>query len=153
MSVLLGYGNGSFEAKTVYPTDLPPDPFAVGDFNNDSRMDIVLANNVNNSVRVLLSYGNGTYIVQTVYPTDLPPDSIAMGDFNGDNRLDIVIGSNMNNTCGTVQKAIHDAKEDIQRTMDDNTKTNAEKKRMITELVNEVEELSTQLDHMQQYDR
>ncbi|CAF1090376.1 unnamed protein product, partial [Didymodactylos carnosus] len=55
--------------------------------------------------------------------------------------------------CGTVQKAIHDAKEDIQRTMDDNTKTNAEKKRMITELVNEVEELSTQLDHMQQYDR
>ncbi|CAF5142922.1 unnamed protein product, partial [Rotaria sp. Silwood1] len=39
-----GFGNGSFETETRYSVGSYPEAIAVGDFNNDTRLDIVVAN-------------------------------------------------------------------------------------------------------------
>ena len=65
VSVLLGYGNGSFANQTMYSSGSRPVFVVVADFNNDSRLDIIVANDGSNSVSVLLGYGNGSFANQT----------------------------------------------------------------------------------------
>ena len=86
MSILLGYGNGSFANQTTYPTSSAPISVAVGDFDNDTRLDLAVANINNNTVSILLGYGNGSFANQTTYPTGAGPVSVAVGDFNNDTR-------------------------------------------------------------------
>ena len=97
VSVLLGYGNGSFANQMTYSTGSYPYSVAVGDFNNDTRLDIVVANYGNNNVSVLLGYGNGSFANQMTYSTGSDPQSVAVGDFNNDTRLDIVVANYDNN--------------------------------------------------------
>jgi hypothetical protein len=52
---------------------------AVGDFNNDTRLDIAIANSDGNNVGVLLGFGNGSFTDQVKYPTGSIPSSIAIG--------------------------------------------------------------------------
>ena len=67
----------------------------VVDFNNDSRLDIVVANYWANNVGVFLGNGDGTFSSQVNYSTgsDSGPCAITSGDFNNDNRLDIVVAN------------------------------------------------------------
>jgi hypothetical protein len=44
ISVLLGYGNGSFAAQTTFLTGYLPIGAAVSDFNGDNRLDVVVTN-------------------------------------------------------------------------------------------------------------
>jgi hypothetical protein len=100
IGVFLGYGNGLFSIQTIFPTgnNSNPNAVAVGDFNNDNRLDIAVANLESNNIGVFLGYGNGTFCSQVTYTTgsSAQPNSIAVGDFNNDNQLDIVV-SNSNN--------------------------------------------------------
>lgn len=41
-STLLGYGNGSFADQISYSAGLGPVSLGIGDFNNDSRLDMVM---------------------------------------------------------------------------------------------------------------
>ena len=74
---------------------------AVGDFNSDSHLDIVVANSESDNVSVLLGNGNGSFANQTRYSTVSLPQSVAAGDFNNDSRLDIVI-ANVGSDCVSV---------------------------------------------------
>ncbi|CAF5056045.1 unnamed protein product, partial [Rotaria sp. Silwood1] len=74
-----------------YSTGLSPRSAAAGLFNNDTLMDIVVANSYDNNLSVLLSYGNGSFAKQTTYSTGSSPISVAVGDFNSDARFDIVV--------------------------------------------------------------
>jgi hypothetical protein len=104
LGVFLGYGNGSFFSQATYSTDPGSVPYSValGDFNNDSRLDIVVANNGANNVGVFLGYGDGTFSTQVTYSTESGsgPSSVAVGDFNNDNRLDIVVANTGTNNLG-----------------------------------------------------
>ena len=71
--MLLGYGNGSFDNQMTYSTGANPSSAAVGDFNNDTRLDIVVANWDSNTVSVLLGYGNGSFANQMTYSTGSNP--------------------------------------------------------------------------------
>jgi hypothetical protein len=97
VGILLGNGNGTFASQTTYSTDANSQPYsvAVGDFNNDSRLDIAVANLGTNNVGILFGYGDGTFANQTTYSTsdDSYPKAVAIGDFNNDGRLDIIIAN------------------------------------------------------------
>jgi hypothetical protein len=56
VGVLLGYGNGSFGKQTSYLMGYGSHPYAVaiGDFNNDTWMDMVVANYDEQGVDILL---------------------------------------------------------------------------------------------------
>ncbi|CAF5043191.1 unnamed protein product, partial [Rotaria sp. Silwood1] len=75
-----------------------PWPVTVVDFNNDTRLDIVVANFGDNTVSILLGYGNGSFANQTTYSTGAAPQSVAVGDFNNDTLLDIVVANFGDNT-------------------------------------------------------
>ena len=61
MSVLLGNGNGTFQARLSFDTDIQPNSVAVWDFDGDGRSDLVTANVYHNTASVLLGNGNGTF--------------------------------------------------------------------------------------------
>lgn len=54
VSILLGNGDGTFQAHMDYATPLGPNQVAVGDFNGDGTLDLASANFNSNSVSVLL---------------------------------------------------------------------------------------------------
>ncbi|CAF1080970.1 unnamed protein product [Rotaria sordida] len=97
LGIFLGYGNGNFTTQMTYPTNSFPGliswpcSVAVGDFNNDTRLDIVVANSAANNIGILLGYGNGSFANQTSYSSSYSPQSISVGDFNNDICLDIVV--------------------------------------------------------------
>lgn len=65
---------------------------AVGHFNRDGKLDIVVANALDDNVSVLLGRGNGTLAPQVTYSSGLlsSPHCAALGDLDGDRDLDIV---------------------------------------------------------------
>ena len=95
IGVLLGHGNGSFDEQIIYPTGLGSRPYAlvVGDCNNDTYLDIFVANYGTETIGVLIGYDNGTFVEYVTYSTGLGsrPNAITVLDFNNDNRLDIAI--------------------------------------------------------------
>ncbi len=89
-TVLLGNGNGTFQAPQSYG---PGDLVTLADFNGDGITDVALANYSPSQVIVLLGNGNGTFQAPLTYPLESGPEAIAVGDFNGDGRADLVLGS------------------------------------------------------------
>jgi hypothetical protein len=102
--IFLGFGDGTFLSLTTYSTGSgsTPSSLAVGDFNNDHYLDIVVADYGTNNIGIFLGYGNGTLANQIVYSTDpgISPCSVAVGDFNNDNQLDIVVVTYANGLVG-----------------------------------------------------
>jgi hypothetical protein len=87
------------EANSSIRDNFHPHSTAVGHFNNDDLLDIVVANSGTNEIGVFLRYDNSTFANQTTYPTDLYsiPYAVTVGDFNNDQQLNIAVaiyGSN-----------------------------------------------------------
>ena len=68
-SVLLGNGNGTFQARQSFGTGSYPYSVAVGDFNSDGRRDLVTADEGSNTASVLLGNGNGTFQAKQSFGT------------------------------------------------------------------------------------
>jgi uncharacterized protein (TIGR03437 family) len=73
---------------------------AVGDFNQDGRQDLAVANLAGNSVTVLLGNGAGGFIAAPGSPfaVGAAPASVAARDVNGDGRLDLAVANSGGNT-------------------------------------------------------
>ena len=95
IAIFLGYGNGSFGRVVTYSSGTYSDPRAivVGDFNNDTRQDLAIANSETNNVGILFGNGDGTFQIIITYSTGFysHPDSIIAGDLNNDHWLDIIV--------------------------------------------------------------
>jgi hypothetical protein len=104
VGVFLGYVSESFLSAPAYSTGLfsRPTSIAVGDFDNDTRLDVVVANNGTDNIMVLFGSGYGTFVSQRTYSTgnDANPCWVAVGDFNNDSRLDIVVANSGTNNVG-----------------------------------------------------
>ena len=64
---------------------------AVGDFNNDGNLDIVVANLSPSTVDVYLGNGNGTFKTPISSNTTEGSYFVTVGDFNNDGKLDIAV--------------------------------------------------------------
>jgi FG-GAP-like repeat/FG-GAP repeat len=91
VSILLGKGDGTFQAKTDYAIDLGPGSLAVADFNGDGKLDLAVANNVSNSISIILGNGDGTFQTHVDYPSVNGPWGIAEADLDGDKVIDLVV--------------------------------------------------------------
>jgi hypothetical protein len=97
ISILLGNGDGTFQAEQRFIVGDGPFSVALADLNGDNLIDIVTANEISNDISVLFGLGGGTFNPQQVYPVGEGPDSLAIADFNVDANLDIiVVNSNTN---------------------------------------------------------
>ncbi len=100
VSVLLGNGNGTFQAQQTFATGADPGSVTVGDVNGDGNLDLVVADFAGvNMVSVLLGNGNGTFQAQQTFATGVFPDSVALFDVNGDGQPDIVVAGVINNVA------------------------------------------------------
>ena len=101
-SVLLGNGNGTFQARQSFGTGSQPYSVAVGDFNGDGKSDLVTADYDGNTASVLLGNGNGTFQAKQSFGTGSAPRSVAVGDFNGDGVKDLVTADYDGNTASVL---------------------------------------------------
>ncbi|CAF2152836.1 unnamed protein product, partial [Rotaria magnacalcarata] len=86
----------------AYSTGSYPQSVAVGDFNNDTLLDVVVANYVSTTVSVILGYHNQAFRNQMTLITGngSRPRSLAIGDLNNDGQIDIVVANSGTNTVG-----------------------------------------------------
>ncbi len=73
----------------MYSTVDSPFSIAVGEFNNDAHLDIVIA--AGSTVNILLGYSDGSFAYPQVYIAGSSLESLAVGDFNNDTYLDVVV--------------------------------------------------------------
>jgi hypothetical protein len=104
VAVLLGNGNGTFQAAVSYPAGATPWEVAVADLNGDGNLDLAVADSGDSSVAVLLGTGNGTFLPATTYDSGgVGVDSVAIADVNGDGVPDLLAGNHCTNqACNTV---------------------------------------------------
>ena len=100
IGILLGYGNGTFTSQKIYTTlsKSNPSSLAVGDFNHDDQLDIVVSNNGSGNVGIFLGRGDGNFEAQRIYSLDphSHPEYITVGYLNKDHELDVVIVDSIN---------------------------------------------------------
>jgi hypothetical protein len=93
ISIIMGYGNGTFAEQMIYSTGNGSHPYAIasGDFNNDTRLDLVIANEGTDSISILLGYDYASFQSQVIFSSNdsLAPSGIVVSDFNNDTYLDI----------------------------------------------------------------
>ncbi|MHB1839379.1 MAG: beta strand repeat-containing protein [Acidobacteriaceae bacterium] len=91
VGVMLGNGNGTFGAQTLYSVGKHPYSIAVGDLNHDGSPDIVVANETDGTVSVLLNNGSGGFGTASTYTVGRLPTGVAIGDLNGDGFPDLAV--------------------------------------------------------------
>jgi hypothetical protein len=92
VAILLGNGDGTFQAPAYYGVGVDPVALVAGDFNGRGTFDLAVANSGSNNVSILVGHGDGTFSVsKRPYSVGSSPDSIVTADFNGDGDLDLAV--------------------------------------------------------------
>jgi subtilisin-like proprotein convertase family protein len=94
--------SASFSAPSFstssFMTGLNPTNVAVADYNNDTKADLAVANQVTNDVSVLLGNGDGTFGGQSLFSVGSGPYGIVAGKFNADNNWDLAVTNSSANS-------------------------------------------------------
>jgi FG-GAP-like repeat/Abnormal spindle-like microcephaly-assoc'd, ASPM-SPD-2-Hydin len=107
ISVFLGNGDGTLQPPINAASGNGPLFLAVGDFNQDGKLDLVVENfdnstpTVTSFVSVLLGNGDGTFQSPVTYASGLGVYSLVVGDFNGDGKLDLALQPGFNNSTSS----------------------------------------------------
>src|SRR6266568_4518891 len=111
VSVLLGNGDGTFQAPRTFPVGIHPAQVAVGDFNSDGKLDLAVADygcsqechpSPSNTVLVLLGNGDGTFRPAPNLTVGNGPAGVAVADLNGDGKPDLVAPNFDDNTLSVL---------------------------------------------------
>ena len=99
VTVLLGNGDGTFQAPTVYATGTLSGGGALlaGDFNRDGHLDLAVGGD---SIQVLEGKGDGTFTGPVETPLGgATVSSMTAADFNRDGKLDLAVCASVNLTA------------------------------------------------------
>jgi hypothetical protein len=116
VSVLLGNGDGTFQAPQNFAAGDGPSSVAIGDFNDDGIQDLAIANQLSNDLSVLLGNGDGTFQDAVNFDAGDGPSSVAVGKFRGVGMPDDLAVANaasdnvsvlLGNGDGTFQAAVN----------------------------------------------
>jgi hypothetical protein len=80
-----------WEITQEVPVGAEPSSIAVGDINNDSRDDAVVANEGTNTVSILVMTNSGAYENEIVIEVGNEPSSVELLDYDGDGDLDFAV--------------------------------------------------------------
>ena len=111
VNLLLGNGDGTFQAPIVSPTIINPVGFTAADFNHDGKLDLAISSwNDSGSFVILTGKGDGTFTAGTpynfgtweqCYPSGgSNPYWIGAADLNQDGKLDLAFAVNYS-ACNT----------------------------------------------------
>ncbi|HEV2383552.1 MAG TPA: FG-GAP-like repeat-containing protein [Terriglobia bacterium] len=103
VSVLLGNGDGTFQAHQDLATGDGPSQIVLGDFNNDTNLDLATVNacgddpncgfTSSGTISILLGNGDGTFQPHSDFAAGIGPGHFASADFNGDGDVDFAATS------------------------------------------------------------
>jgi Bacterial Ig-like domain (group 3)/FG-GAP-like repeat len=93
VSVLLGNGDGTFQAAVNYPTSDASVALVLGDFNLDGKLDIAVTD-FSGGVDILLGNGDGTFQAARTTATGQYAGFLTAADFNQDGKLDLAVINN-----------------------------------------------------------
>ena len=126
LGVLLGNGDGTFRAPILQSPDTSggDGDVALGDFNNDGRLDAAVGGQaaLPDGLTVLTGNGDGTFGVPFQSPLRFStggndPFGVAAADLNGDGLVDLVAANSSSSTVGVL---LNTCRAGCQRGDDDN---------------------------------
>ena len=99
VAILLGNGDGSFQAPSYYAVGNAPWNVVVGDINKDGFLDLAVSSDSSSYVSILQGNGDGTFQPYITVNTGASQvGSVAIGDFNGDGYPDLATTSAPDNS-------------------------------------------------------
>ncbi len=115
ISVLLGNGDGTFQAPVTYAVGSEPIALAIGDLTGSGIPDIVVANWNSTTISVLFGNGDGTFQAPVTYAVGSNPRGVAIADLDGTHGNDIAVANwssdsvsvLLNNGDGTFAPAVN----------------------------------------------
>jgi len=95
VSILFGNSTGEFSINSAEQNMVggSPDNLVVGDFNNDTWLDLAVTNSADNTVSLLFNTHTGGFNVSAPMGVELDPNSLVTGDFNQDGVIDIAVSN------------------------------------------------------------
>lgn len=97
--IFLGDGKGRFAEPSAWETGGHPAGIAVADLNNDTALDIAVANNAPDNLVVLFGSKDGTYSAPIVISAEVgdTPRAVLTVDLDRDGRPDLIVSSRDSN--------------------------------------------------------
>ncbi len=90
--ILLGNGDGTFQAPLLTDANTAPPVIAITDLNGDGKKDLVLADCCGLSeASYMLGNGDGTFQAEQQFPSGPNPRGLAVADFDGNGKPDLAI--------------------------------------------------------------
>ena len=91
--MLLGNGDGTFQAMVTSPTGGVSDYVVLADLNRDGNLDIVTLDQSVGSASVLLGNGDGTFQAEQSFGASSFSYGLTVADFNNDGKVDVAVAN------------------------------------------------------------
>ena len=102
LSILLGNGDGTFQAAQSYTVGSRIRAMVAADFNGDGIPDLAVANNAAGTVSIVLGNGDGTFQAAQDFSVGNGPVALAVGDLNGDGIPDLAVANSLDSTVSVL---------------------------------------------------